>query len=136
MQYFYQFKFQVSHLTGHILTNISATCSVYTNTDYLLVHDDQREDRIVAFILYITGKNGWNESKGGALQLLNTDMQGHAQNVVRNIYPSNNQLVLFQVTSKSYHQVIRDCGDIVQLFAFLDILSPRFVFKMFHKIFV
>lgn len=95
----------VAEITGLKLTHISATCSVYTNTDYLLVHDDQREDRLVAFILYLTGPNGWNESKGGALQLLNKDTNCEPFQVVKNIFPCNNQLVFFPVTSDSYHQV-------------------------------
>ncbi|XP_050499772.1 prolyl 3-hydroxylase OGFOD1 isoform X1 [Diabrotica virgifera virgifera] len=104
----------VANLTGYSLTHISATCSLYSNTDYLLVHDDQREDRMVAFVLYLTGKNGWNESKGGALQLFNKSETDQPQVCVRNIFPANNQLVLFPVTSDSYHQVaevttIDDC---------------------------
>ncbi|KAG5870883.1 hypothetical protein JTB14_035751 [Gonioctena quinquepunctata] len=95
----------VADITGLSLTHISATCSLYSNTDYLLVHDDQREDRMVAFVLYLTGKDGWNESKGGALQLLNKDVCEQPLEVVRDIFPSNNQLVIFPVTSDSYHQV-------------------------------
>ncbi|EFA10164.1 prolyl 3-hydroxylase OGFOD1 [Tribolium castaneum] len=95
----------VAEITGLKLTHISATCSFYSNTDYLLVHDDQREDRMVAFILYLTGKNGWLENKGGALQLLNKDNEGQPAEIARNIYPANNQFVFFPVTSDSYHQV-------------------------------
>ncbi|CAG9856822.1 unnamed protein product [Phyllotreta striolata] len=95
----------VSNLMGFDLTHISTTCSLYSNTDYLLVHDDQREDRMVAFVLYLTGKNGWNSSKGGALQLFNKDEKGQPMEVAREIFPANNQLVLFPVTNDSYHQV-------------------------------
>nr|CAH7729214.1 unnamed protein product [Callosobruchus chinensis] len=95
----------VEELTGFNLTHISATCSIYTNTDYLLVHDDQREDRMVAFILYLTGEGGWDETKGGSLQLFGKDEFGQPKDVARNIYPANNQLVLFPVASDSYHQV-------------------------------
>ncbi|KAJ3642745.1 hypothetical protein Zmor_025502 [Zophobas morio] len=95
----------VAEVTGLKLTHISATCSLYNNTDYLLVHDDQRGDRMVAFILYLTNPEGWDENKGGALQLLNKNEDGHPLKVVRNIYPTNNQFVFFQVTNDSYHQV-------------------------------
>ncbi|CAG9819240.1 unnamed protein product [Phaedon cochleariae] len=95
----------VAEITGFNLTHISATCSLYSNTDYLLVHDDQREDRMVAFVLYLIGKQGWNEQRDGSLQLLNTDIMGQPKDIVRDIYPVNNQLVIFPVTSKSYHQV-------------------------------
>ncbi|XP_018577996.1 prolyl 3-hydroxylase OGFOD1 isoform X2 [Anoplophora glabripennis] len=93
----------VANLTGLNLTHISATCSLYSNTDYLLVHDDQREDRLVAFVLYLS--KDWSESNGGALQLFNKDECGHPLKNVRSIYPSNNQLVFFPVTNDSYHQV-------------------------------
>ncbi|KAJ8932550.1 hypothetical protein NQ318_000702 [Aromia moschata] len=93
----------VAELTRLNLTHISATCSLYSNTDYLLVHDDQREDRLIAFVLYLT--NDWNESEGGALQLYNKDSDYQPLEVVRNIFPANNQLVFFPVTSDSYHQV-------------------------------
>ncbi|XP_049823656.1 prolyl 3-hydroxylase OGFOD1 isoform X2 [Aethina tumida] len=104
----------VSELTGFELTHISTTCSLYSNTDYLLVHDDQREDRKVAFVLYLTNDNGWNKSKGGALQLLNKDEAGQPLDVVRDILPANNQLVIFPVANDSYHQVaevtsLNDC---------------------------
>lgn len=97
---------QVSNLTDLNLTHVSATCSVYTNTDYLLVHDDQREDRMVAFIFYLNCFNNWSEDKGGALELFDKDKDGHPQNIVRRIFPSNNQFIFFPVTNDSYHQVI------------------------------
>ncbi|KAJ8920215.1 hypothetical protein NQ315_011876 [Exocentrus adspersus] len=93
----------VADLTGLNLTHISATCSLYSNTDYLLVHDDQREDRLVAFVLYLS--KDWSECYGGALQLVSKDEEGHPDKVVRSVYPSDNQLVFFPVTNDSYHQV-------------------------------
>ncbi|KAJ8928038.1 hypothetical protein NQ314_019450 [Rhamnusium bicolor] len=79
--------FKVANLTDLDLTDISATCSLYSNTDYLLVHDDQREDRLVAFVLYLT--DNWNESKGGALQLLNKDDKGQPLAVVAEVTSMN-----------------------------------------------
>lgn len=87
------------------LTHVSATCSVYTNTDYLLIHDDQREDRMVAFIFYLNCVEDWSEELGGALELFNKDKDGHPVEVVKRIFPSNNQFIFFPVTSDSYHQV-------------------------------
>ncbi|XP_044753908.1 prolyl 3-hydroxylase sudestada1 [Coccinella septempunctata] len=95
----------VAEITGYPLEEISATCSCYTNTDYLLVHDDQREDRMVAFVYYMTSSNGWDSSKGGSLDLLSKDEKGLPEKVVRSILPKNNQLVFFPVTNDSYHQV-------------------------------
>lgn len=96
----------MAKITNLNLTHISATCSVYTNTDYLLVHDDQREDRMVAFVFYLTFPEGWKEDMGGALQLFNKDSNGHPLEVVQSIFPSNNQFIFFPVTNDSYHQVI------------------------------
>ncbi|XP_060532413.1 prolyl 3-hydroxylase OGFOD1 [Cylas formicarius] len=104
----------IAELTGFDLSHVSATCSIYTNSDYLLVHDDQREDRMVAFILYLTGKEGWDKRKGGPLQLFSKDRSGHPQEVVYEMFPENNQFIFFPVTSDSYHQVaevvtLNDC---------------------------
>lgn len=84
---------------------MSATCSIYTNTDYLLIHDDQREDRMVAFIFYLNCIEDWSEELGGALELFNKDQDGHPVEVVKRILPSNNQFIFFPVTTDSYHQV-------------------------------
>ncbi|XP_030764497.1 prolyl 3-hydroxylase OGFOD1 isoform X2 [Sitophilus oryzae] len=99
----------VSSITGYNLSHISATISLYTNTDYLLVHDDQREDRMVAFILYLMDETGWQKNNGGCLQLLNKDSDGQPSDIVYDIAPSNNQFIFFPVTNESYHQV----GEIV-----------------------
>lgn len=95
----------MSTVTGFELTQISATCSLYSNTDYLLVHDDQREDRRVAFILYLTDNYGWNQADGGCLHLFSKDQTGQPSEVVRSVVPANNQLIFFPVTNDSYHEV-------------------------------
>lgn len=96
---------QVSSITGFDFSHVSTTCSLYSNTDYLLVHDDQRDDRKVAFILYLTDNFEWSECDGGRLMLLNKDAQGQPQEIVRSILPANNQFIFFPVTNDSYHQV-------------------------------
>lgn len=95
----------VGEVTGLELKNISATCSFYSHTDYLLVHDDQQDDRLVAFVLYLTGKENWKEEWGGAFEMFSSDEDGHPNKAVRSIYPSNNQFVFFPVTNRTYHQV-------------------------------
>lgn len=95
----------MSDLTGLELTDISATCSLYSDTDYLLVHDDLRGNRVVAYILYLTGKEGWDRKYGGALQLFSKDADGQPLEAVKEIWPVNNQFVFFPVTNESYHQV-------------------------------
>ncbi|KAK5645035.1 hypothetical protein RI129_006335 [Pyrocoelia pectoralis] len=95
----------VQRLTKMNLTNISATCSLYGHTDYLLVHDDLQDDRAIAFVLYFTGPIDWKIENGGALQLYGRDDVGEPSQVIRNIYPRNNQFIFFQVANNSYHQV-------------------------------
>lgn len=99
----------VSKLTNLELVQVSATCSFYSDTDFLLVHDDQRDTRAVAFVLYLTGKEGWCADWGGCLQLLNADEDIQPLKVTKNILPRNNQLVLFPVSDRSYHQVSFVC---------------------------
>lgn len=48
---------------------------IFINTfslDYLLCHDDQLENRKIAFILYLT-ENEWSEKDGGQLELFKCD---------------------------------------------------------------
>ncbi|KAF5298184.1 hypothetical protein FQA39_LY02608 [Lamprigera yunnana] len=100
-----ELKSWIEMLTEFQLTDISATCSLYGQTDYLLVHDDQQEDRLIAFVLYFSGPREWLSHHGGALQLFSKDTNGEPLVPIRDIFPSNNQLVFFQVTNDSYHQV-------------------------------
>lgn len=95
----------VSDVTGLELTKISATCSYYSDTNYLLVHDDQQDDRVVAFVLYLTGKDGWKSEWGGSLQMFSRDEEDQPNVPARNVVPENNKFVFFPVTNKSYHQV-------------------------------
>ncbi|KAF5306979.1 hypothetical protein FQR65_LT07202 [Abscondita terminalis] len=95
----------IEALTDLELTDISATCSLYGHTDYLLVHDDQQEDRLIAFVLYFTGPRDWKIDNGGSLQLFSKDERGEPLTPVKNIFPQDNQFVFFQVTNDSYHQV-------------------------------
>ncbi|KAK7869148.1 hypothetical protein R5R35_006609 [Gryllus longicercus] len=82
---------------------LSLTYSCYSNSDYLLCHDDKCEDRRIAFILYLNKE--WKEDEGGALQLFSTDDSGQPVEVVRSIIPEFNKFVFFEVTDKSFHQV-------------------------------
>lgn len=99
----------MEQLTGMKFKKISASCSMYNCGDFLLTHDDLLTDRLIAFVFYLSpwqGKEKWNESMGGALELFATDRDGQpAYPVKKKIYPSNNQFVFFKVEKKSYHQV-------------------------------
>ncbi|XP_022918447.2 prolyl 3-hydroxylase sudestada1 [Onthophagus taurus] len=95
----------VSRTMNFNLHSVSATCSYYSDTDYLLIHDDLRGDRVVAFVLYFSDVQDWDQSWGGSLQLLSCTDLHQPHKTIREIYPVNNQLVLFPVSSTSYHQV-------------------------------
>lgn len=82
---------------------ISMTSSCYSDTDYLLCHDDNMGDRRIAFILYLS-KN-WTVEDGGALDLFDTDENGLPRNVVKSLIPEYNSLIFFEVVDNSYHQV-------------------------------
>lgn len=82
---------------------ISMSSSCYSDTDYLLCHDDNMGDRRIAFILYLS-KN-WTAEDGGALDLFDTDEHGLPRNVVKSLLPEYNSLVFFEVVDNSYHQV-------------------------------
>ena len=82
---------------------ISMSSSCYSDTDYLLCHDDNMGDRRIAFVLYLS-KN-WTPEDGGALDLFDTDDHGLPRNVVKSLVPEYNSLVFFEVVDNSYHQV-------------------------------
>uniref|UniRef100_A0A182LYL9 uS12 prolyl 3-hydroxylase n=1 Tax=Anopheles culicifacies TaxID=139723 RepID=A0A182LYL9_9DIPT len=99
----------VEELTGLKLTHVSASCSMYNAGDYLLVHDDLLSDRRIAYVFYLSPwdcHRQWFEKDGGALELFKADgNQLPVFPVTDKIYPQNNQLVLFRVCEKSFHQV-------------------------------
>ena len=82
---------------------VSMSSSCYSDTDYLLCHDDNLADRRIAFILYLS-KN-WTEEDGGALDLFDTDENGLPRDVVKSLMPEYNSIVFFEVVNNSYHQV-------------------------------
>lgn len=49
---------------------VDLTSSVYKYTDYLLCHDDELEDRRIAFVLYLTE---FDAHDGGTLELLSAN---------------------------------------------------------------
>lgn len=82
---------------------ISMSSASYYDTDHLLCHDDNLEDRRIAFILYLMDE--WSVEDGGALDLFDTDEHGLPKNVVRSLVPEYNSFVFFEVLDNSYHQV-------------------------------
>lgn len=96
----------IQQLTGLDLSHVSASCSMYSAGDHLLVHDDLLGDRKIAYVFYLSPWTAWNESMGGALELFTCNE--YIQPIhppVQKIFPKNNQFVFFKVSEKSFHQV-------------------------------
>lgn len=99
----------LQHITGMKFQKVSASCSMYNFGDHLLTHDDLLSDRMIAFVYYLSpwkGKQQWDETMGGALELFSMDDDGQPKfPVTKKIFPSNNQFVFFKVERRSFHQV-------------------------------
>ncbi len=83
--------------------NVDCMSSIYSDTDYLLCHDDELDGRKIAFMLYLTSLD---EKDGGQLYLYDADDDTNSPvNIIKKIIPNKNQLTLFEVTEKSFHEV-------------------------------
>lgn len=96
-----EFREWIKELTGQQATYADAFGAIYQDTDYLLCHDDQLEDRKVAYILYLTTLE---EDEGGKLALY-TDKDGHPDKATKRYEPVENSMTLFTVTDTSWHEV-------------------------------
>ena len=76
--------------------------SLYKSGDYLLCHDDQVEDRKIAYILYLS--KGFGEKDGGRLVLFDNFKGKPKSEVVKNM-PVWNSLMVFEVSQISFHSV-------------------------------
>ena len=74
----------------------------YTDTDFLLCHDDQLETRKIAFIYYLTDLD---ESEGGGLTLYYSAQGKPLANKSITIQPKKNRFVFFTVSPRSFHEV-------------------------------
>ena len=83
---------------------VDLTASKYEYNDHLLCHDDQLEERRIAFILYLV-PGEWSDKDGGAFDMFDRDENGQPKNIARSYYPKWNNFVFFEVTPQSYHQV-------------------------------
>ncbi len=81
---------------------------IYNATDYLLPHDDQLEERKIAYVLNLSSE--FSKKDGGELEFFNTQKKHPSQSVKR-IQPLFNTLVLFEVSPKSFHQVLEVTTD-------------------------
>ena len=72
-------------------------------THYLLCHDDQVDERIIAFIVNLS--EDFVEEDGGALELFNKTDDNKPNEITQQIIPKFNQLNVFNVSPISFHQI-------------------------------
>jgi len=89
------------------LSSIDMAAYVYGLGDFLLPHDDQVEERIIAYSLHLTPEI--NQEMGGSLQIFDID-ENHSSKLVDSVIPEYNSLIMFEVSKHSWHQV----GEILQ----------------------
>lgn len=87
----------ISEITGKKLKSIDMSGFIYGDTDYLLPHDDRLEGRKIAYVVNLSENMG--KRNGGALAFFK------GKKIVKRIYPSFNALTVFEVSSKSLHEV-------------------------------
>ena len=83
--------------------NISLSFAKYSSGDHLLCHDDQLEDRKLAFIFYLVPES-WTLSDGGTLDLFSSGSMVPLE-IARSVLPQRNSLIFFEVSEISFHQV-------------------------------
>lgn len=81
--------------------------SLYEGGDYLLCHDDQVEDRKIAYILYLS--HDFSERDGARFVLFN-NARGKPTTEARSYLPVWNSLMIFAVNSLSFHAVEENCS--------------------------
>lgn len=94
-----EFIEKIEQLTGKKLKHGALDCAghVYSDTCFLLPHDDQLEGRSIAFVYYLSTLK---QSEGGALELFDKNSR-----VAKRIPATFNSFVIFEVSKKSMHQV-------------------------------
>ncbi|HIH14735.1 MAG: 2-oxoglutarate and iron-dependent oxygenase protein [archaeon GW2011_AR17] len=97
------FLVYMEEITGIKLKDgsIDISASLYQNTDYLLPHDDQREGRKIAFMIYLSNL----EAQDGGKLILYKTKGSIPREEEKAITPQFNSFVFFKVTNKSFHEV-------------------------------
>jgi Rps23 Pro-64 3,4-dihydroxylase Tpa1-like proline 4-hydroxylase len=76
--------------------------SLYQSGDYLLCHDDQLEDRRIAYILYLSKDF---EEKDGARFVIFDSRNKKPATAAAHYLPTWNSLMIFEVSAVSFHMV-------------------------------
>ncbi|RMG42233.1 MAG: hypothetical protein D6732_01480 [Methanobacteriota archaeon] len=86
---------------------VDLTANLYSDTDYLLCHDDQIPGRKIAFIIYLSDLE---QKEGGTLNFFDCVGDRPAR-IVKSIRPEFNKFVFFEVTPHSFHEVDEVVGE-------------------------
>ena len=106
------FRVYMQALTGMTFTTeMDLAGTLYEDTDYLLVHDDQLDGRKIAFLIYLSTMLA---DQGGSLNLFDTKDAKPTQ-VVKKIIPQFNTLAFFAVTTESFHEVEEVYDDVQRI---------------------
>ena len=74
---------------------------MYSDTCYLLCHDDDLEGRKIAFTLYLSNLT---QPEGGSLCLFSSKNK-FPERIIKKLEPKLNSLVIFEVSKTSFHEV-------------------------------
>lgn len=99
------FRAWITSVTG-IVTNdtVDMSCAIYSDTSYLLCHDDDLSERRIAYIIYFVSEE-WGMEDGGTLDLYGADGEGRPTDVMKRMVPAWNSFAMFAVSPISHHQV-------------------------------
>lgn len=103
-----QIKEELENATGETFSDIDSHATNYEDTNFLLPHDDQLENRRYAYLLYLTDVE---EDEGGALALFDDT----CSEIVNKIQPKKARLAIFEVSDISYHCVEEVMGDVQRI---------------------
>ena len=97
------FRIFMEEITGEKFSKKSMDLagSLYNNTHHLLCHDDQLENRTIAFIYYCSTLT---KKEGGALRLFD-NKNSTPSKIVKDLRPYENSLAFFKVSTISFHDV-------------------------------
>ncbi len=102
-----EFKRYIEYLCSEKgIQGIDLSGFVYSDTDYLLPHDDQLQGRKIAYVVNLS--KGFTAKDGGQLEFFSTKKKGKEilpVKIVKKFTPSYNTLFLFKVQKNSFHQV-------------------------------
>lgn len=89
----------LSMISGISLSgSVDVSAFTYGPTHYLICHDDRLEGRKVAFVFYAS------KTKGGELIFFSSKNK-QPKKVIKKYSPAPNSLMIFEVSSKSFHEV-------------------------------